>query len=167
MVTNFESNEVKEVTLNFIQRVTHDSLIMLSQYKYYELLINTEKVWNQVLNFNNETEKLIEAGIEQKFRQIMLNNEWMKITDHDKKMYHKALSSWAKSYNSQPNKQSFDKFVFLPMTGGAMAGALTYSTIGGMGIAAAGTGFGVGAMGFTALGTIGGLAVYGMSKAVS
>ena len=167
LVTNLESNEVKEVTLNFIQRVTHDSLMMLAQYKYYELLINTEKVWNQILHFNSETEKLIEAGIEQKFRQIMLNNEWMKITDHDKEMYHKALSSWAKSYNSQPNKQSFDKFVFLPIAGGAMAGALTYSTIGSVGVAAAGTGFGVGAMGLTALGTIGGLAVYGASKAVS
>ena len=167
MVTNLESNEVKEVTLNFIKRVTHDSLMMLAQYKYYELLINTEKVWNQVLNFNSETEKLIQAGIEQQFRQIMLNNEWMNITDHDKEMYHRSLSSWAKSYNSQPNKQSFDKFVFLPIAGGAMAGALTYNTIGSIGVAAAGTGFGVGAMGLTALGTIGGLAVYGMSKAVS
>lgn len=167
LVTNLESNETREVTMNFIQRVTNDSLVMLAQYKYYELLINTEKVWDRVLHFNSETERLIEIGIEQKFRQIMLNDDWMKITDHDREMYNKALSSWASSYNSQTNKKSFDQFVFLPMAGGAMAGALTYSTIGGVGIAAAGTGFGVGAMGLTALGTIGGLAVYGVSKAIT
>jgi hypothetical protein len=80
----------------------------------------------------------------------------MKITDYDREMYHKALSSSAISYNSQPNKQSFDKFVFIPVAGGAMAGALTYSTIGGIGVAASGT----------ALGTIGGLAVYGASRAI-
>ena len=81
-------------------------------------------------------------------------------------MYSKALASWTTNYNSQPYRQSFDKFVFVPAAGGALAGALTYSTISGMGVAAAGTAFGVGALGLTALGTIGGLAVYGVGKAV-
>ena len=97
----------------------------------------------------------------------MVNDSWLKITEHDREMYHKALASWTTNYNSQPHKQSFDKFLFVPMAGGALAGALTYSTVGGMGIAAAGTAFGVGALGLTALGTIGGLAAYGVSKAVS
>ncbi|GAB4525253.1 MAG: hypothetical protein Tsb0014_04440 [Pleurocapsa sp.] len=166
LVTNLKNNEIKEVTMNFLQRVTHDSLLMLAQYKYYELLIDTETVWNKVINFNRETERLIEAGIEHKFKQIMLNDGWMKITEQELKLYHTALSSWVNSYNSQPNKQSFDKFIFLPIAGGATAGALTYSTIGGVGVAAAGTAFGVGAVGLTALGAIGGLAVYGVGKAI-
>jgi len=80
-------------------------------------------------------------------------------------MYHQVLGAWATTYNSQPNQPSFDKFVFAPIAGGAIAGALVYSTVGGMGVAAAGAAFGVGAVGFTALGTIGGLAVYGVGKA--
>lgn len=167
IVTNLETNKTQEVTMNFIQKVTGDSLLTLAQYKYYELFINAERVWNRVIRFNSENERLVEIQTEHKFKQIMFNDDWLKITAHDKEMYHKALSSWAKSYNSQPNKQSFDKFVFIPAAGGAMAGALTYSTIGGVGIAAAGTGFGVGAVGLTTLGTIGGLAVYGVSKAIS
>jgi len=98
--------------------------------------------------------------------RIMANDQWLKISDYDREMYQKALASWANTYNSQVNKPSFDKFVFVPTVGGAIAGALTYSTIGGMGIAAAGTAFGVGVLGFSALGTIGGLAVYGANKAI-
>lgn len=82
-------------------------------------------------------------------------------------MYNKALASWVNTYNSQPNRPSFDKFIFVPVAGGAIAGALTYSTVGGMGIAAAGTAFGVGAIGLTALGSIGGLAIYEIGKAMA
>ena len=167
LVTNLQTNESREVTLRFIQEATHDSLPLLSQSKYYELIINAEKVWQTVQSFNVETEKIIEIGLEEKFRSIMTNDQWWKISDYDREMYQKALASWANTYNAQTNKPSFDKFVFVPTAGGAIAGALTYSTIGGMGIAAAGTGFGVGALGFTALGTIGGLAVYGINKAIS
>ncbi len=102
--------------------------------------------------------------------ELKPNNQvvvWMKISDYEREMYQKALASWANTYNSQEDKPSFDKFVFVPTVGGAIAGALTYSNIGGMGVVAAGTGFGVGALGFTALGTIGGLAVYGLNKAIS
>ena len=167
LVTNLETDETKEVTMSFIQKAANDSLLMLVQYKYYEILINTEKIWSRVKHFDEQAEKRQEAEIEQKFRQIMVNDEWMKVTNYDRQMYHKALSSWAKTYNSQPNKRSFDEFIFVPMASGAMAGALTYSTIGGVGVTAAGTAFGVGALGMTALGTVGGLAVYGVSKAIS
>ena len=166
LVTNLLTNESKQVKVGFLQEAAADSLTMLFQYKYYELMINAEETWRKVKCFNSELEEIKEIYLEQKFQRIMSNNEWMKITDYDRKMYQKALSSWADSYNSQPNKQSFDKFVFVPVAGGAMAGALTYSTIGGIGIAASGTALGIGALGLTALGTIGGLAAYGVSKAI-
>ena len=175
LVTNLQTNESREVSLRFIQEAAHNSLPLLSQSKYYELIINAEKVWQKVQNFDIETEKIIEIGLEQKFRRAMSNDQWWKISDYEREMYQKALASWANTYNSQANKPSFDKFVFVPTVGGAItrrvrfaiAGALTYSNIGGMGVVAAGTGFGVGALGFTALGTIGGLAVYGLNKAIS
>ncbi|WP_146132061.1 hypothetical protein [Pleurocapsa sp. CCALA 161] len=165
LVINSLTNESKEVKIGFLQEAARDSLMMLFQYKYYELIINAEEIWKKVQCFNPEIEKIKENYIEQEFKRIISNNEWMKITDHDREMYNKALSTWANSYNSQPNKQSFDKFVFIPVAGGAMAGALTYSTIGGVGIAASGSALGIGSLGLTALGTIGGLAVYGASKA--
>lgn len=167
LVTNLQTNESREVSLRFIQEAAHDSLPLLSQSKYYELIINAEKVWQRVQNFDINLEKIIEIGLEQKFRRAMANDQWWKISDYEREMYQKALASWTNTYNSQANKPSFDKFVFVPTVGGAIAGALTYSNIGGMGVVAAGTGFGVGALGFTALGTIGGLAVYGLNKAIS
>ena len=97
----------------------------------------------------------------------MVNDQWMKSTEYDREMYNKAFALWANTYNSQPNRPSFDKFIFVPVTGGAIAGALTYSTVGGMGTAAAGTALGVGALGLTALGSIGGLAIYGVGKAMT
>lgn len=166
IVTNSLTNESKKVSVSFLQRVANNSLTMLFQYKYYELIINAEETWRSIEFFNPEREEEYEIYIEQEFRRVMSNNDWMKISDYDRKMYEKALSSWANSYNSQPNKQRFDKFVFIPVAGGAMAGALTYSTIGGVGIAAAGSAVGIGALGLTAIGTIGGLAVYGVSKAI-
>jgi hypothetical protein len=166
LVTNLSTNEYKQVIVSFLQEAAADSLMMLFQYKYYELIINAEEVWRKVKCFNSELEKIKEIYIEQEFKRIMSNNEWLKITDYDREMYNRALFSWTNSYNSQPNKQSFDKFVFVPVVGGAMVGALTYSTIGGVGIAASGTALGIGALGLTALGTIGGLAAYGVSKAI-
>lgn len=167
IVTNSQTNESRIVTMRYIQEAAGDSLLMLIEYKYYELIINTDNIWQKVKRFNRQAERIKEIEINQKFRDIMVNDSWLKITEHDREMYHKALASWTTNYNSQPHKQSFDKFLFVPMAGGALAGALTYSTVGGMGIAAAGTAFGVGALGLTALGTIGGLAAYGVSKAVS
>lgn len=167
LITNSQTDESCEVTMRFIQEVTHDSLTMLAQYKYYELLINVEKVWQRVLKFNPKQEKIREIQLEHEFSRIMSGDRALEITDYDRQMYNKALASWTNTYNSQPNKPSFDKFVFVPVAGGAVAGALTYSTVGGMGIAAAGTAFGVGALGMTALGTIGGLAAYGVGQAIS
>ncbi|MBW4532945.1 MAG: hypothetical protein KME09_03325 [Pleurocapsa minor HA4230-MV1] len=166
LVTNLLTNEYKQVLVSFLQEAAADSLMMLFQYKYYELIINAEEIWHKVKCFNPEIEGIKAVYIEQEFKRIMSNNEWMKITDYDLKMYNKALSSWTNSYNSQPNKQNFDKFVFVPVAGGAMAGALTYSAIGGVGIVASGSALGIGALGLTALGTIGGLAAYGVSKAI-
>ena len=167
LVTNLQTNESRQVTLSFLQRAANDSLTLLVQNKRYELFINAEKVWQRVQHFDIEAEKIQEIELEQEFKRIMANDQWLKITDYDRDMYHKALASWANTYNSHPHKSSFDQFVFVPVAGGAIAGALTYSTIGGMGIAAAGTAFGVGALGWTALGTIGGLAAYGVGKAIS
>lgn len=167
LVTNLQTSESRKVTFRFMQEAAHDSLTFLAEYKYYELIINAKKVWQIVQSFNIEAEKIIAIKMEQKFRDIMVNDQWMKISDYDREMYQKALASWANTYNSHPNKPSFDQFVFVPTVGGAIAGALTYSTIGGMGIAAAGTAFGVGALGYTALGSIGGLAVYGITKAIA
>ena len=161
-----QTNESQTVTMRYIQEAAGDSLLMLVQYKYYELIINTDKIWQKVKRFDRQTERIREIEINQKFRDIMVNDRWLKITEHDKQMYNKAFASWADTYNSQPHKQSFDKFVFVPVAGGALAGALTYNVVGGIGIAAAGTAFGVGALGWTALGTIGGLAAYGVGKAV-
>ena len=166
VVTNSQTGESRIVTMRFIQKAAGDSLLILVQYKYYELLVNTDRIWQKLKQFDRQFEKIREIEIEQKFRDIMVNDGWLKITEYDRQMYNKALASWTTNYNSQPNKQSFDKFVFVPVAGGAMAGALTYNVMGGMGIAAAGTAFGVGALGLTALGTIGGLAAYGMGKAV-
>ncbi len=166
LVINPSTNESKEVSVSFLQKAAGDSLTMLFEYKYYELIINAEEIWRKVQCFNSKLEKIQEIDREQKFKRIMSNNEWMKITDYDRKMYHKALSSWANSYNSQPNKQSFDKFVFIPVAGGAMAGALIYSIIDGVGIVASGSALEIGALGLTALETIGGLAAYGVNKAI-
>ena len=166
IVTNSLTNESRQVSISFLQRVANNSLTMLFQYKYYELIINAEETWRSIESFNSKREEDYEIYLEQQFRRVMSNNDWMKISDYDREMYQKALSSWANSYNSQPNNKSFDKFVLLPAAGGAMAGALTYSTVGGVGIAAAGSAVGIGALGLTAIGTIGGLAVYGVSKAI-
>ena len=164
LVTNLETNEIKEVTLSFIQEAAGNSLVMLAQYKQYELFIGAEEVWRRVQRFNIQTEKIREIWTEHKFSQIM-NSDGLKISDYERKMYSKAIG-WADSSNLKPNK-GFDRFVFIPVAGGATAGALTYSTIGGIGVAASGTAFGVGALGFTAIGTIGGLAIYGLGKAIS
>ncbi|MEL6578809.1 MAG: hypothetical protein AAFQ14_03575, partial [Cyanobacteria bacterium J06621_12] len=166
VVTNSQTNQSQIVTMRFIQEAAGDSLLMLVEYKYYELLINASKIWQKVQQFDYQAERRRVDEIERKFRDIMVNDQWMKITEHDKEMYNKALASWTANYNSQPHKQRFDKFVFIPTAGGALAGALTYNTIGGIGIAAAGTAFGVGASGFTALGMLGGLAAYGVGKAI-
>jgi len=167
LVINSQTQESQLVTMRYIQEAAGDSLLMLAQYKHYELLINTDRIWEKVKRFDPRAEKFRADEIEQQFRNIMVNDQWMKITDYDRQMYHKALASWTDTYNSQSHKPSFDKFVFVPVAGGAAAGALTYSTVGGMGIAAAGTAFGVGALGMTALGTIGGLAAYGVGKALN
>lgn len=97
----------------------------------------------------------------------MVNDRWLEITEHDREMYNKALNTLAANSNFQSDQQKFDKFVFVSAATGATVGALTYNTVGGMGIAAAGTAFGVGVISMTALGTVGGLAVYGIGKAMS
>ncbi len=48
VVTNLQTNESREVSLSFIQQASRDSLAMLIQYKYYELIINTETIWRIV-----------------------------------------------------------------------------------------------------------------------
>lgn len=167
IVTNSQTNKFQTVTMRFIQEAAGDSLLMLVQYKYYELIIDTDKIWQKVKRFDRQAEKMREIELERKFKDIMVNDGWLKITEHDREMYNKALATLANTSSFKSHRQGFDKFVFVSAASGATVGALTYNAIGGIGIAAAGTGFGVGAVGLTALGTVGGLAVYGVGKAVS
>jgi hypothetical protein len=164
LVTNSETQEQKEVNLGFLQEITRDSLLMLIQYKRYELIINAEQHWNNVKRFNPEVEKNKEIYIEQKFKDIMVNDSWINITDYDREMYQKALA-WAGSYSSDPNYTKIDKSAKFAAGSGAVAGALVSHSIGGIGLAAGGTAFGIGTLGLTTLGTIAGLAVYGIGKA--
>ena len=166
IVTNSQTEESRTVTMRYIQEASGNSLLMLIQYEYYELIINTDKIWQKVKRFNCQAEKIKEIEIEQKFRDIMVNDQWIKITEHDREMYNKALATLAMTSNFKSYQKKFDRFMFVPMAGGALAGALTYNTVGGMGIAAAGTAFEVGALGLTALGVMSGLAVYGVGKAI-
>lgn len=164
LVTNSETNEQKEVTVAFIQQVTGNSLLMLMQYRYYELLINAEKSWNRIKHFNTQREEITQIYIEQKFKNAMVDDSWSKITDYEKEMYSKALA-WVDTYNPKTSKRNINKTAIAAAGTGAAAGALVSNSIGGIGVAAAGTGFGVGMLGLATMGTVAGLAVYGISKA--
>lgn len=166
LVTNSDTKEQKEVTFSFLQEATGDSLLMLMQYKYYELLINAEKAWNRIKYFNAEREKLKQIYIEQKFRDIMVNDSWIKITDYEREMYNKALA-WVDSYNPKKTpKIKIDTTAMAAAGTGAVSGALVSNSIGGIGVAAGGTAFGVGMLGLATMGTVAGLAVYGIGKAL-
>jgi hypothetical protein len=161
LVTNLQTNEQKEVTLGFLQQITSDALLMLVQYKYYELLIHAERVWQQVQQFNPEAEAIKEIYLEEKFRNIMVNDSWLKITEYDWEMYNKALA-WVEQYDP---KSKIDKSAMIAAGSGAIVGAAASSTIGGVGVAVGGTAFGVGMLGLATLGTLAGLAAYGIGKA--
>lgn len=166
LVTNSITKKQKEVTLSFLQEATGDSLLMLVQYKYYELLINAEKAWNRIKHFNADREKVKEIYIEQKFRDIMVNDSWMKITDYEREMYSKALA-WVDTYNPQKtHPRNIDKTAIAAAGTGAVSGVLVSNSIGGIGVATGGTAFGVGILGLATMGTVAGLAVYGIGKAL-
>ena len=165
LVTNSKTKEQQEVSLVFMQEITRDSLLMLVQYKYYELIINAEQHWNRITKFNPETEKIKELYIEQKFRDIMVNDRWLEITDYDREMYHKALALMD-LFNPKKSKNNIDKTAIVAAGSGAVTGALASNSIGGIGVAAGGTAFSVGMLGLATMGTIAGLAVYGMGKAL-
>lgn len=92
VVTNSISQEKKEVTLNFIKETTRTSLDNLIQYKFYEILIDAQRVWNIVQTFNSSWEAAKEVDIERKYKNMMTPEGWITITDDERKMYHKALS---------------------------------------------------------------------------
>ncbi|MDJ0689578.1 MAG: hypothetical protein QNJ41_13810 [Xenococcaceae cyanobacterium MO_188.B32] len=166
LVTNSITKKQKEVTLSFLQEATGDSLLMLVQYKYYELLINAEKAWNRIKYCNAEREKVKEIYIEQKFRDIMVNDSWIKITDYEREIYSKALA-WVDTYNpKKTHLRNIDKTAIAAAGTGAISGALVSNSIGGIGVAAGGTAFGVGILGLATMGTVAGLAVYGIGKAL-
>ena len=56
LVTNSETKEKIEVTLDFIQKVTKSSLSIIGQYKCYELIIEAEKHWSKLKRFDPERE---------------------------------------------------------------------------------------------------------------
>lgn len=64
LVTNFETKEQIEVTLEFIQKITNSSLMMLIQHQYYELIINAEQHWNNLKRFEPGLEVNIIKQIE-------------------------------------------------------------------------------------------------------
>ena len=92
MVTNSLNRESKEVTLNFIRNATRNSLDNLIQYKYYEIFINPQGIWNQVKYFDSSIEAAKEIDIERKFKEIMTPGGWIQITDREREMYNRALS---------------------------------------------------------------------------
>lgn len=91
VVTNSINQEKKEVTLNFIKEATRNSLDNLIQYKFYEIFINAQEVWNQVNIFDSSIEAAKEIDIERKFKNIMDPGGWIQITDYEREMYNKAL----------------------------------------------------------------------------
>ena len=99
-VTNSINQEKKIVSLNYIQEVTRNSLDILLQYKFYEICINAERIWNQVKYFSFQTEATKEIEIERKFTNIMSGSDKFKITDYDKYMYKKALP-WINIYDTK------------------------------------------------------------------
>ena len=91
VVTNYINQEKKEVTLNFIQQATRNSLDNLIQYRIYEIFINAQGVWNQVKFFDSSIEAAKEIDIERRFKNIMNPGGWIQITDYEREMYNKAL----------------------------------------------------------------------------
>ena len=68
LVTNSETKEQREVTLNFIQKITNNSLSRIGKYKYYELIIDAEKYWNSIKKFKPELETEIIKEIDKKIK---------------------------------------------------------------------------------------------------
>ena len=165
VITNSSTQEQKNVPLGFLNEVMGNSLPMLIQYRYYELIINAEEHWNKIQRFNPETEKIKEIYLEYKFRDIMANNRWLEINDYERETYYRAVA-WANSYNPQKSNSNIDKTAMLAASSGAVTGALASNSIGGVGIAVGGTAFGIGTLGLATMGTIAGLAVYGIGKAL-
>ena len=64
LVTNLETQEQIRVTFDFIQKVTKNSLLMLAQYKCYEIIIEAEKHWNNIKRFKPGLEVNIIKEIE-------------------------------------------------------------------------------------------------------
>lgn len=116
LVTNSETQEQKEVTLSFLQEITGDSLSMLVQYKYYELILSAEKHWNSLRRFNSEIEKIKEIYLETKVRKISIYDQKFAIADYEREMYHKALAS-VDSSNLKNNNDTDKTADFTAVTG--------------------------------------------------
>lgn len=166
LVTNSQTGEQKQVTLNFIQKITRDPLYMLVQYRFYELMINASKHWEAIKLFDAKQDKNEQIYIEQKFRNIMVNDSWINISNYEREMYYKALA-WANLYNPNQSNSKVDKNALLAAGSGAATGALISNSIGGIGLAMGGTAIGIGMLGLTTMGTVAGLAAYGISKALN
>lgn len=129
LVTNSETKEQKEVTLSFLQEITGDSLSMLAQYKYYELILNAEKHWNSLRRFNSEIEKIKEVYLETKFRQTSINEQKLTIADSDREVYHKALAL-VDSYNPKKNNNNIDRTAEYTAIGGVVSALVSNSICG-------------------------------------
>ena len=67
LVTNLETQEQIKITFSSLQKVTKSSLSILAQYKYYELILEAEKHWNNILKFQSgkEIETIKEIELEE------------------------------------------------------------------------------------------------------
>lgn len=109
LVTNTETQEQIEVTLDFIQKITKNSLTMLIQYQYYELIIDAEKSWKAIKKVKPgleatiikelELEELQEIeNIKSSVRRQIIEEEtarqqrWDKIAANKKAQRHNRLS---------------------------------------------------------------------------
>lgn len=70
LVTNSETKEQIEVTINFIQKITKSSLSIIGQYKRYELIIEAEKHWSKLKRFEPEREAEVIQEIELEDEEI-------------------------------------------------------------------------------------------------
>ena len=62
IVTNSATNESRKVNLGFIQDASRDPLSMLIQYKYYEIIINSEAVWRRIKQLDIAPQQISKAS---------------------------------------------------------------------------------------------------------
>lgn len=75
LVTNLETKEQRETTLDFVQKITNNTLSTLCQYKYYELIINAQRYWSRIKHFDAQIEAEEVRQINLKYKKIINKKE--------------------------------------------------------------------------------------------